>query len=273
MDCFIIMPISTPESALAQYGDDKDHFKHVLDHLFVPAVKEAEMNPIPPIGKGADIIPAEIIKHLETADLVLCDMSTLNANVFFELGIRTAVNKPVALVRDEATPNVPFDTLIINHYTYSSTLAAWTLDNEVQQLKEHVKECAERADVGKTLWRYFSLSSPAAPLPGEPGLKGKMDFLSSQIEALRQELRPHASSMLATKAGAKLLDPQELHNALLVELGKHGISIRRAEYSIGKLRLVTSKEVPNELRGVLNDVAALQGLQLSWISETSDKKS
>ncbi|MCX5998275.1 MAG: hypothetical protein NTU41_01430, partial [Chloroflexi bacterium] len=92
MDCFIIMPVSTPDSLVDKYSGDTDHFRHVLGHLFVPAIKAADLTPILPIAQGSDVIHAEIIKSLETAEFVLCDMSSLNPNVFFELGMRTAVN-------------------------------------------------------------------------------------------------------------------------------------------------------------------------------------
>ncbi len=71
---------------------------------------------------GADLIHAEIIRKLEEADLVPCDRWTLNPNVFFELGIRTALDRPVALVRDDQTAILPFDTGILNTHTYRSAL-------------------------------------------------------------------------------------------------------------------------------------------------------
>ena len=123
--CFIIMPITTPDSFVEIYRDGKDHFKHVLECLFIPAVEKAGFEAIPPIAKGSDLIHAEIIKNLETADLVLCDMSCLNPNVFFEFGIRTSLNKPVSVVKDELTVNVPFDTGILNNKEYDSKLDTW----------------------------------------------------------------------------------------------------------------------------------------------------
>jgi hypothetical protein len=36
--CFIIMPISTPEGHLQIYRDGSEHFLHVLECLFIPAV-------------------------------------------------------------------------------------------------------------------------------------------------------------------------------------------------------------------------------------------
>ena len=37
--CFIIMPITTPDTYIERYRDGLDHFKHVLLCLFVPAVE------------------------------------------------------------------------------------------------------------------------------------------------------------------------------------------------------------------------------------------
>ncbi len=94
---FIIMPITTPKAFLDTYRDGKEHFKHVLKCLFIPSVEAAGYTAIPPIAKGADLIHAVTIENLEKADLVLCDMSCLNPNVFFKFGIRTSSNKPVCV--------------------------------------------------------------------------------------------------------------------------------------------------------------------------------
>ena len=69
--CFIIMPLTTPELMIERYSGDRDHFRHVLQHLFTPAVENAGLTPIAPIAKGADVIHAEIITQLETVELVL----------------------------------------------------------------------------------------------------------------------------------------------------------------------------------------------------------
>jgi hypothetical protein len=106
--CFIIMPISTPAHMIDKYGGDNDHFSHVLSCLFLPAIRRAGFEPIPPLVERSRLIHAEIISNIENTDLLLCDMSTLNANVFFELGIRTALNKPVCIVKDEFTDPVPY---------------------------------------------------------------------------------------------------------------------------------------------------------------------
>src|SRR5690348_13500864 len=118
--CFIVMPISMLD-IYADIYDDPEHFKHVLDYLFIPALKAAGYEAVPPSITGSDLIQAEIISNLETCDLVLCDISTLNPNVFFELGIRTSLDRPAALVRDNFTIQIPFDTGSINTHTYDAS--------------------------------------------------------------------------------------------------------------------------------------------------------
>ena len=68
--CFIIMPVTTPPELVSTYKDDSQHFLHVMEHLFIPAIKEAGFEPIRPITKGSDIIHGHIISNLESSDLV-----------------------------------------------------------------------------------------------------------------------------------------------------------------------------------------------------------
>ena len=105
--CFIIMPITTPEHMVPSYHNDRDHFQHVLEVLFPPAVEAAGYQMIPPNVDGSEVIQAEIAERLIYSDLVLCDISGFNPNVFVELGMRTALNKPVALVRDSLVERLP----------------------------------------------------------------------------------------------------------------------------------------------------------------------
>ena len=50
--CFVIMPISTPEHLVSEYGNDQNHFEHVLDHLFRPAIEQLGYELVPPAASG-----------------------------------------------------------------------------------------------------------------------------------------------------------------------------------------------------------------------------
>ena len=62
----------------------------------------AEFVPKSPSAPGSRIILGEVIKNIRESELVLCDISSLNENVHFELGMRVATGKPVVIVRSPA---------------------------------------------------------------------------------------------------------------------------------------------------------------------------
>ncbi len=185
------MPISVPDERLADYGGDREHFHHVLEFLHIPAVEAAGFTAIEPIAKGADLIHAEIIKQLDSADLVLCDMSTRNPNVFFELGIRTALNKPVCMVRDVLTTHVPFDTGVLNYETYQQKLDPWHLKTEVPKLTKHISAAVQRSGKKNPMWQYFGLATPGSFAKAAPtGLEDQISLLASRVEDIATRMNP-----------------------------------------------------------------------------------
>ena len=186
--CFIIMPITTPSAMKEKYDGEENHFKYVLEHLFVPAINRVDMKPIPPETKGSNVIHGDIIEKLVNADLVLCDMSGLNPNVFFELGIRTSLNKPVVLVTDDKTTNIPFDTMPIKYHTYASSLRSYNQSEEISSLIEHIKNTITISKKKSPMWKYFGLSSTAEPVEKKEGIEGDMEYLKLQMESINKNL-------------------------------------------------------------------------------------
>jgi len=185
------MPISVTEQYLNLYGKDELHFEHTYKHLFEKALHQANYKAIWPVSKGSEVIHSDIIKNLENADLVLCDISTLNPNVFFELGIRTALNKPVCLVKDTFTSKIPFDTHLINCHTYNASLDIWDLEEEIKKLVEHVNA----TPVGKNaLWDIFGFTNTG-------GMK-QLDSVNDQLkykDLLIEKLKLQIQSMEISK--------------------------------------------------------------------------
>jgi hypothetical protein len=194
--CFIAMPITTPK-LYAEQLDDPDHFIHVLESLFKPALIEASYEAIPPISAGSELIHASIIKNLEECELVLCDISALNPNVFFELGIRTALNRPAVIVKDTLTPTIPFDTGSINAHTYDVGLRAWLIESEIRKLAEHITTTAAKSEGQNPLWRFFGITQTAHPAQVE----AKLDLLMAEVSELKRASE-RASSAALTNYGA-----------------------------------------------------------------------
>ena len=198
--CFIIMPITTRPELIPMYGGDSEHFQHVLDHFFVPTVKEAGFDPVLPAAEGSELIHASIISNLAAADLVLCDMSALNPNVFFELGIRTALNKPTCHIKDDVTAHVPFDTSIINYHTYASKLMPWNIQNEKDKLAAHVRKTLSSEHKGNALWRYFGVSHAAHLPTAKEGDEPRMEYRTIKLDQLSKSFERVHAELLDAKA-------------------------------------------------------------------------
>jgi|GEM_PF-2484263 len=183
--CFIIMPISVPPALVDGYHGGVQHFAHTLKHLFTPAVETAGFEAVRPKSVGTEVIHGDIIAKLQSADIVLCDMSALNANVFLELGVRSALNKPVCMVKDDRTPVVPFDASIVSYHTYNSALDPWVLESEVPKLADHITASAKSCAGKNPLWEYFGLTEIAAP-PKTGSDADRLAFLAKQVERLSQ---------------------------------------------------------------------------------------
>lgn len=186
-DCFIIMPITTPETERSKYGGDKDHFKHVLECLLIPAVEKAGFKAISPEAKGSESIKAAIIKNLSIADLVLCDMSIFNPNVFYELGIRTALDKPIALVVDDYTEKPPFDIADLNYKPYKGSLNHWEMEDQINTMAEHISDAYAGAEGRNSMWKYFNVVAPAGVFkPGETTDDDRFAIIISELDVIRQ---------------------------------------------------------------------------------------
>lgn len=240
--CFIIMPITTPKAFVNIYRDGEDHFRHVLDCLHLPAVKKARFNPILPIAKGADLIHAEIIRKLESSDLVLCDISTLNPNVFFELGVRTSLNKPVCLVKDEHTGKPPFDIGPVNHKDYQSALDPWNLEKEVSEIAGHVKDSYQGSSDENTLWRKFGMKAEAEAYKRRSGEDGKFDEIIFMLDNIQAQI-----DYMDGKSGLDKIDRDTAVVKTICEIVlREGPEPIHIIFGMSKIKVVFKEEIPSE---------------------------
>ncbi|MEV7875186.1 hypothetical protein [Microbacterium sp. NPDC089188] len=235
--CFIAMPITTHEHEAERYGGDLDHWIHVMETIFVPAIERAGFEAIRPAAKGSHMIHGQIIKHLSSADMVLCDLSSHNPNVFFELGVRTSLNLPIALVKDEHL-NIPFDTSGINTHSYDSALNGWDIQSEVVKLAAHLEDSVESCDGRNPMWRHFGLTiaadGPSGPANASDAqlalmfedmseMRREMQLLSKRT-SVRDETAPEASN---PHTSSRVKDLAELGVDLSLVLGLPYSSGRR----------------------------------------------
>lgn len=128
--CFVIMPISDPE------GYNEGHFKCVYEDILKPAIENAGYEAFRvDEKKSSNMIQVSIIDEIISAPMAICDLSTRNPNVLFELGIRQAFDLPVVLVQEENTPRI-FDIANINTIDYRNGL----IYREVMEDRDKITE-------------------------------------------------------------------------------------------------------------------------------------
>lgn len=134
------MPISDAD------GYSTGHFGRVYEHIIRPACELAGFKPI----RADDImttnyIALDIIKNIIECDMAICDLSSRNPNVLYELGIRQAFNLPVTLIKDIKTKRV-FDIQGFRDIEYDESLRIDTVEVTTQDLSEVIKNTFENKE-------------------------------------------------------------------------------------------------------------------------------
>lgn len=206
LTCFIAMPVTTSDEHAKIY-DDPEHWAHVQDHVFVPAVEAAGFTPVLPVSQGSSLIHADIVRNLMTSDMALVDLSSHNPNVFFELGVRTAANRPIAVVRDDRT-SIPFDMSGVNMSRYKSRLNPWETDSEIENIRAHLLSAVETCNGSNPMWERFGLEFKAEqPSTDESSGDAKLDLMFEQFNELRRELQaPDRSPSVLANPRASIVD-------------------------------------------------------------------
>lgn len=150
--------------------------------------------------KSAGSIPHQLIQQVCTADITVTDVTTLNANVFFEYGIRLAVKDPLNILICHEGAQLPFDISELRciYYTLGAKESNRARDDVAHYILGHLEHL--RNDEGdKSLpsyYRYIKLATgkqadhdliqalEGAPTLiaklAEPLLKSKMDPMLKQ---------------------------------------------------------------------------------------------
>ncbi|MHC4118123.1 MAG: hypothetical protein ACYSWO_11515 [Planctomycetota bacterium] len=163
--CFVMMPF-------------RDPFGLYYRTIFIPAIKAAKLEPV----RADDLfrpspIVADIWKMVQDADVLLAELTTKNANVFYELGLAHAIGKPVVLVSEEMD-DVPFDLQQLRVLNYNKEDPIWgpKLSKSItQSLKETLDSPVEA--VPNIFRKKVESKAP------------KQDAALARIEALEQQMR------------------------------------------------------------------------------------
>ena len=114
--CFVIMPFGEKKDP----GGKKIDFDKIYNYLIKPSVEQVKdlscirCDEIEEPG----IIHKKMLEHIYRADVAVVDITTLNPNVFYELGVRHALADQVTVIIKRKGTNIPFNINALNSIEY-----------------------------------------------------------------------------------------------------------------------------------------------------------
>ena len=242
-ECFVVSVIGEEGSAQRLHADwvldgiirptFEEHFKDYkvvrADHMNTPG-----------------LIDAQIIDKLLNADLVIADLTFLNPNAFYEIGIRHVVAKPI-IHMNLATERIPFDISL-----YLSLKFSVTHPNDLVKARAGLKGM-----VDSVLADGYEVENPVTKARG----RVKFEETATPVDKILQTEMENINDRLAAMERYIRMDgPQSrndpLYNSFLSERSKYLLDARRrsSELEQGHTIIFEALEAtPDALRKFLQE--------------------
>ncbi|MBX9722119.1 MAG: hypothetical protein K2X81_12035 [Candidatus Obscuribacterales bacterium] len=180
--CFVLMPIADTA------GYESGHFGRVYEHLMKPAILAAGFNPVrADDAVKTDYIVVGIIQKIVESEMVVCDFSSRNANVLYELGVRHAFNKPVVLLKDRRTEKI-FDIQGLRYTEYDESLRIDAVNKDIVKITAAIVETSKSSD--KDMNSIVQLAGiRTAELPAGQTISPDTELLLSSLNAIDRRLQ------------------------------------------------------------------------------------
>lgn len=233
-DCFVIMPIADPD------GYDKGHFTKVYEDIFKPACTSAGFTALRADEvKQTNLIHLDILQKLIESPMAICDLSSRNPNVLFELGLRQAFDKPTVLVQEAGTPKI-FDIAPLRYTEYRRELRYREVIEDQSMISDAIKATKEATDRGEgvnSIVSILSLSKPAS-------LKEVSD---SDSTGLLQLVRAEMSEMRSDFRRTMFMMERDRERFHFAEERPSSARLREARAMIREAEMLLAKEAPREM--------------------------
>lgn len=229
--CFVIMPISD------HVDYPVGHFGRVYEYIIKPACETAGFKPLRADEVlSTNYIAIDILKHIVQADMAICDLSSKNPNVLYELGIRQAFNLPVTFIKDKKTNRI-FDIQGFRDVEYDENLRIDMVNDVISEVSETIKNTYENRDSEvNSLISYLGIE-PAKiksnKITGETQLiLNFISNISDRLSNIEDKILPKRtfSEAVTQQLAFPYLTPSEIENL------KEGDIISHARFGNGILK-------------------------------------
>ena len=193
--CFVVMPFGQKADAGGRVVD----FDRVFRELISPAIIASGMEPLRADQEQfGGVIHKPMFERLILCDYALADLTTANANVFYECGVRHALRPASTVLIFEEDTRLPFDVAPLRAFPYSLTAMDDPALLEIARsaLSKKLRDSREM-DVDSPLYQLVE----GMPIPDIKRLK--TDSFRDQVDYSRDMKRKLAD---ARKEGRPAID-------------------------------------------------------------------
>jgi len=152
--CFIIMPFGQKPDAAGQLVD----FDAVFREIIAPAVEQAGLAGVRADEEmGSGIIHKLMYERLLLSDYAVADLSIMNANVYYELGIRHAVRPASTVLLAASASRLPFDLGPTRALPYALDPGGRPKDAATASaaVRDELNHCRQHYDVDSPLFQLL----------------------------------------------------------------------------------------------------------------------
>ena len=191
---------------------ENGHFDRVYDFIIKPACDLAGFEPL----RADDVlstnhIALDIIRKIIDSDMAICDLSSQNPNVLYELGIRQAFDKPVTLIKDLKTKRI-FDIQGFRDLEYDENLRIDNVNDAIESLSEIITNTYKnKTSEINSLVKLLSIAP--AELKENTKISIETELILSNINALGKRL-----NFIEEQTKAKKLRREPQKNNLFEEI-------------------------------------------------------
>jgi hypothetical protein len=193
--CFVIGPIGPDDSPARIHAD------WLLEGIIEPVMAEFPQFRVKRADQDArpGLIDVQMIDDLLNADLVIADLSLLNPNAFYEIGIRHMAQRPIIHMQ-LAGEEIPFDVSLYRAIRFSRTRYS-----ELEKARADLKRAVEAV-----LAEDYRVDNPVVNARGRIKLEehatSEQQVLIDQMQAMQDRMeRLEASANVANEMAMRAL--------------------------------------------------------------------
>lgn len=212
-NCFVITPIG------AQDGRERRFADGITKEVITPVLKEFKLYPVVAheISETGSIND-QVVRHIYNDKLAICNLTGLNPNVMYELGIRFTMRKHTILICENGT-SLPFDIIAERTIFYTNDIAGSS------ELKDQLRNMIAKIDYEKApdnpIFKVLDYENAMGKIKDEDASSAILEKLKelinrSENNKVKEELQ--SSIVFAIKFN-KSLEGQSIYTRLHEEIG------------------------------------------------------